>query len=142
MSVPSTLSHYHVVVADDNPDHCYLLRSAIARLGISDLTTFSNGAEVIEYVQRTGRKPSILFIDLNMPVKDGFDVLSALKSQPEWRGIPIIVTTSSEEPTDIAECYRLGANSYIIKPMSFDAFSEKVQSVASYWMKVTALPPA
>ncbi|MBC8042189.1 MAG: response regulator [Rhizobacter sp.] len=135
-----SLSEYQVVVADDNPDHRYLLKSALTRIGVPEPMTFSNGLEVITHVKAAEYKPHLVFIDLNMPIKDGFDVLTALKSDPESKAIPVIVTTSSEEPNDVSECYRLGANSYIVKPLNSKEFSEKVHSVAMYWLKVTSIP--
>ena len=84
--------------------------------------------------------PGLILLDLKLPGMDGKDVLCAIKSNEETRFIPVIMLTSSAQPRDIEECYKLGANSYIVKPVSFGEFAEKVKNIPFYWIIVNTLP--
>jgi two-component system response regulator len=131
---------YDIVVADDNPDHLYFFRSALAKVGAVKVLFLSDGREVIEYVKSSATPPNLIFSDLNMPVKDGFDVLRELKQNAAYRSIPIIITTSSEDELDIQKCYDLGANSYVIKPLNATEFDEIIRGIAHYWTVIAMLP--
>ncbi len=84
--------------------------------------------------------PSIILLDLRLPVVDGFDVLQAIRSNQRTRNIPVIVVSTSERTGDIRECYKLGANAYITKPVDYTSFLEKLRSLKDFWLKSAELP--
>ena len=88
------------------------------------------------FIARGEEPPKLVLLDLKLPKINGIEVLSTLKSDPETRGIPIVILTSSAHSKDIEECYRLGANSYIVKPIGFDDFSKIITHTVNYWLKI------
>lgn len=84
--------------------------------------------------------PKLVLLDLKLPKVDGFDVLETMKGDPSLRTIPVVVLSSSKEGQDIARCYRLGVNSYIVKPLDFQSFLEAVQVISSYWLLLNLSP--
>jgi CheY-like chemotaxis protein len=93
-----------------------------------------------EYAERTGSDPRLILLDLKMPRVGGIEVARALKGNDLTKHIPIVVMTSSNEESDIAECYKLGANSYIVKPLDFDALAEVARQAGYYWLAVNRAP--
>jgi len=106
------------------------------------LVHVKDGAEALEFIFCTGKysgrnfnlKPKIVLLDLNMPKINGVDVLKKIKSNDLTKAIPVIVLTSSKEDPDIENCYQLGANSYIVKPVGFDNFTKAVGELGMYWL--------
>ena len=98
--------------------------------------------EAVEFISATGayadqahaEAPRVVLLDLKLPKMDGLEVLQRLRATPRWRLTPVVMLTSSREERDIAEGYRLGANSYIVKPVDFDEFTEAIRSVGQYWL--------
>jgi CheY-like chemotaxis protein len=138
-----------VLMVDDDPDDFFLAKHAFRKSGLKkDFRMVSDGEELMDYLYRRGNfatlesspLPCLILLDLNMPRKDGREVLEEVKKDPEFRRIPIIVFTTSGEETDIASCYELGANSYITKPAKFDTLVEVMTSLVDYWLKVVRLP--
>jgi two-component system response regulator len=109
-----------------------------------------DGAEALEYIFCTDRfvhrrienGPRVILLDLKLPLVDGLDVLRRVKGDARTRHIPIVVMTSSKEDADIAESYQLGVNSYIVKPVDFDQFTEVVRQLGFYWLLLNQPPPA
>ncbi len=107
-----------------------------------------NGAEAIDYLSQQGKyaapgaapRPGLILLDLNMPGMDGRKVLSKVKSTSEWHSIPIVVLTTSDHSDDIQECYNLGANSYIKKPVELEDFFTAIEKLKEYWFEISALP--
>ena len=137
-----------ILMADDDADDRLLAQDALAESKIpSELHFVENGEELMDYLNRRGRfsaasapRPGLILLDLNMPKKDGRDALSEIKSNPELRRIPVVVLTTSQADTDISRIYDLGANSFITKPVSFDALVNVMRSLGQYWFQTVELP--
>lgn len=138
-----------ILMADDDSDDQLLAREALAEFGSSsDLRTVDNGLEVIDYLKRTGRfedpasspRPDLILLDLNMPCKDGREVLAHLKADPNMKSIPVVVLSTSRADTDVREIYDRGANSFITKPAAFDELVRVLQTISDYWFGVVQMP--
>lgn len=138
-----------ILMADDDPDDCLLAREALAESRLAnDLHFVSDGEELMDYLYQRGKysvpgsapRPSLILLDLNMPKKDGREVLNELKSDPHLRQIPVLVLTTSQAEEDILRSYYLGANSYITKPVTFSSLIEVMQTLSKYWFEIVELP--
>jgi two-component system, chemotaxis family, response regulator Rcp1 len=135
-----------VLLVEDNPGDVRLTEEAF-KLGrvLVNLQVAVDGVEAIEYLRRQGRflhvsKPDLILLDLNLPRKSGREVLAEIKADPELRGIPVIVMTTSKAEQDIRQTYSLNANCYIAKPVELDEFLNVVRSIEDFWLTVVALP--
>lgn len=140
-----------ILMADDDSDDYFFLEEAIKAAGIpGKISRVSNGDELIDYLLQQGlfaermdaSMPKVIFLDLDMPKKDGFAALGEIRSHPRLKGIPIIVYTTSGDDINIRKCYDAGANSYIQKPSSFDEMIDMMTAVAAYWTRTVRLPGA
>ena len=100
----------------------------------------------MEFLSRQGKyaqaeRPDLILLDLNLPRKDGREVLEELKTNPDFQLIPVVILTTSQAEQDIIRSYKLHANCYITKPVNFESFLEVVQSIENFWLTVVALPP-
>jgi CheY-like chemotaxis protein len=139
-----------ILMADDDSDDRRLTQEAFeeGRL-INDLRFVENGEQLLEYLRRKGPygppaeapRPGLILLDLNMPRKDGRTVLKELKSDPDLRQIPVVVLTTSKDDEDIYKSYDLGVNSYIVKPVTFEALVDILQTLEKYWFEIVELPP-
>ncbi len=139
-----------ILMADDDADDRQLTREALedARL-INDIRFVENGEELLDYLHRRGKyaapaeapRPGLILLDLNMPRKDGRVVLKELKQDPDLRTIPVVVLTTSKSDEDIYRSYDLGVNSYIVKPVTFEALVDILQTLEKYWFEIVELPP-
>ncbi len=132
-----------IVLIEDNSDDAELTIRALKKNKIpSVIKHLKDGAEAIEYFFCTGKylkrnidaKPKVVMLDLNMPKVSGIEVLRMLKSDMRTRSIPVIVLTSSRESPDVQICYQLGANSYIVKPVGYENFTEAITELGLYWL--------
>jgi CheY-like chemotaxis protein len=139
-----------ILMADDDPDDCMLAREALAESRLDNqLHCVEDGEELMDYLYHRGKyqepgsapRPGLILLDLNMPKKDGREVLRELKADPELRQIPVLVLTTSKAEEDIHRSYYLGANSYITKPVTFSSLIEVMQTVGKYWFEIVELPP-
>lgn len=138
-----------ILLAEDNEDHAFLFKKMLRqRIDSVDYTVYAvgNGQEALEFVKRTGRHvnaapPDVVFLDINMPVKNGFEVLETLKSDELTKQIPVIMLTSSDNDADIKKCYGLGSNSFVVKPIRHEEYLERILNTVSYWVKVNIPPP-
>lgn len=138
-----------ILMADDDADDRQLTREALedARL-INDIRFVENGEELLDYLHRRGKyaapadapRPGLILLDLNMPRKDGRVVLKEIKQDPELRTIPVVVLTTSKSDEDIYRSYDLGVNSYIVKPVTFEALVDILQTLEKYWFQIVELP--
>jgi CheY-like chemotaxis protein len=140
---------FTILMADDDAEDCLLVRDALALNVIPhDLRTVADGVELLDYLDRRGKyedrrqspRPDLILLDLNMPRKDGREVLEELKADGRWRQIPVVVLTTSTSDDDIGFCYRSGASSYIAKPSTYQAWTELVRTLNKYWFELARLP--
>jgi CheY-like chemotaxis protein len=137
-----------VLIAEDEPNDAFLLETALKRIPIpTKFHMVQDGQEVIDYLSGQGRFsnrseflfPSILFLDLKMPRMNGLEVLKWIKSHPETKVIPTIIFSSSALERDVWESYELGANSYLVKPTSFEELARRMHIALEFW-SICALP--
>ena len=139
-----------LLVEDEPNDEDLALRSLSKHNLANKIHVARDGAEALEFVFCTGRyagrsadlSPLVILLDLKLPKVDGLEVLRRIKSSPRTRIIPIVVLTSSREARDIIESYKLGVNSYIVKPVDFEQFSDSMHQLGLYWMLLNRPPPA
>ena len=136
-----------ILMADDDPDDRLLAQDALAECHLqAEIQFVENGEELLDYLHRRGNygpalpRPGLVLLDLNMPRKDGREALREIKSDPELRRIPVVVLTTSKADTDISNIYSLGANSFISKPVTFDALVNVMKAVGQYWLQTVVLP--
>lgn len=138
-----------ILVADDDEEDRMLIQDAMEESKLLNPLHFVvDGQEVMDYLLRKGKfvdaeknpLPGLILLDLNMPKMDGRQVLKEIKSNPELRAIPIIVLTTSKAEEDILRTYDLGVNSYITKPVTFDALVDIVKNLGKYWFEIVSIP--
>ncbi len=138
-----------ILMADDDEDDCMLAREALTESRLAnDLHFVKDGEELIDYLYRRGKytqannspRPGLILLDLNMPRKDGREALREIKADPNLRQIPIVVLTTSKAEEDIYRSYQLGANSFIIKPVTFGSLVEVMKILGKYWFEIVELP--
>ncbi|EMN49138.1 response regulator receiver domain protein [Leptospira interrogans str. L1207] len=139
----------HILVAEDDPDDRLLMKDGFRENNLANPLHFvKDGEELFEFLQNEGEysdilkypKPGIILLDLNMPRMDGREALKTIKSIPELKKIPVIVLTTSREEEDMFKTYDLGANSFIRKPVEFEAFLETIRAFGKYWLEIVELP--
>ena len=144
-----TSKAYVVLMAEDDSDDRLLVKDAMAECRWEgDLRFVENGEELLDYLTRRGKysqaadapRPGLILLDLNMPRKDGREALREIKADGELRRIPVVVFTTSKAGTDIGGMYELGANSFISKPIQFDALVRVMRILGQYWFKTVELP--
>ena len=135
-----------ILLVEDNPGDVRLTREAL-REGrvLHRMTVASDGEEALEILHRKGKhqdapRPDIIFLDLNLPKKDGREVLADIKSDPDLAIIPVVILTTSNAETDILRSYQLHANCYITKPVDLIRFIEVVKNIEEFWFAVVVLP--
>jgi two-component system response regulator len=131
-----------IVLVEDNPDDELLTFRALKKNGIAnEIVVLRDGAEALEFLLKLdGPSPHLILLDLKLPKIDGLQVLEALRREPHTAALPVVVLTSSNEDRDLVESYRLGANSYIRKPVDFEQFTEAVRQLGLYWLVLNQLP--
>ena len=138
-----------ILLAEDDPRDVELTLEALRDYNLAnDVVVARDGEEALDYVyrrgafaSRPGRLPAVVLLDLKMPKVDGVEVARRLKSDEHTRFIPIVVLTSSRESRDLEECYRLGVNAYVVKPVQFRDFLEAVRQVGAFWALLNEPPP-
>jgi two-component system, chemotaxis family, response regulator Rcp1 len=135
-----------VLLVEDSPGDVRLTREALkdAKVHIS-LHVVTDGIEAMAFLERAGTnvdapRPDLILLDLNLPRKDGREVLKEIKQSPALRSIPVVVLTTSSSEADILQSYELHANCYISKPVDLDGFLKVVQSIDNFWLTVVKLP--
>ena len=138
-----------ILVADDDPDDRELIREAFEENNLTNRLQFvEDGEQLLDYVNQRGAfadppppRPGLILLDLNMPRMDGREALEALKSDPRFRSIPVIIMTTSKAEEDVLRTYNLAAASYITKPVTFEQLVEVVRTLGKYWLEIVELPP-
>jgi chemotaxis family two-component system response regulator Rcp1 len=137
-----------ILLVEDNPGDVRLTIEALRDAKVANqLHHVANGEEAMQFVRRQGSfsdspRPDLILLDLNLPRKDGREVLQELKGDPELRRIPVIVLTTSSAERDILQSYDLHANCFITKPLDFSEFISAVRSIQHFWLAIVRLPTA
>jgi CheY-like chemotaxis protein len=143
------LEQVEILLAEDNAKDAEMTQRALRKHNLANrLFWVKDGAEALDFVFCRGayagrdpaRPPKLVLLDLKMPKVDGIEVLKQLKADERARSIPVVVMTSSNEERDVLESYRLGVNSYIVKPIDFAAFIETVSKIGLYWVLTNRVP--
>ncbi len=138
-----------ILLADDSEDDLMLMKMAYKQSGLTHpLHSVNGGVQAIAYLHGDGAfadrtrypLPSLLLLDLNMPIKSGFEVLSWVRSQPGLRRLPVVLLTTSDEPADINRAYDLGVNSYAVKPAAFGGLLDLLKRLESWWLTANQGP--
>ena len=129
-----------IVFADDDADDRLLVQEAFEENKLTCTLDFvEDGVELLDYLAKNKATPSLILLDINMPRKDGKQVLQEIKASDKWRHIPVVMFTTSKSPEDIRKCYDLGANSFIVKPSSFENLLNVTHTISQYWIDTVAL---
>ncbi len=140
----------YILIGEDDADDRFLLQAAFEENGFSETLRFAdNGVDLLSVLssppldeEERPILPKFILLDLNMPKKDGREVLREVKADPALRQIPIIIFSTTSNEQEMRRCYELGANSYITKPSSFDNLLKTVASLRSYWLSTVDIPSA
>lgn len=139
-----------ILMADDDDDDILLTQKALKQGKLlNELYCVQDGEQLMDYLLRQGDytdaakapRPGVILLDLNMPKKDGREALKEIKDNPELKDIPIVVFTTSKAEEDIYRSYKLGVNSFITKPVTFERLIEVMQMIGKYWFEIVTLPP-
>lgn len=136
-----------ILLVEDNPGDVRLTIEALKEGKVAnEINVAVDGIEALAFLRREGKyknapKPDLILLDLNLPKKNGREVLAEIKENSHLKCIPVVVLTSSQAEKDIATTYNLHANCYITKPVDFDQFIEVVKSIENFWFEVVKLPP-
>jgi two-component system, chemotaxis family, response regulator Rcp1 len=136
-----------ILLVDDDVGDVLLAKKALTNGKIFNaMHVAKDGVEALEFLRQTGKfvgapRPDLILLDLNMPRKDGRELLADIKNDPDLRSIPVVVLTTSDSERDIANMYDLHANCYVTKPVDLDQFTKIVQEIKQFWFSVVKLPP-
>jgi len=134
------------LLVEDNPGDVRLTQEALKSHKLqNNLHVVTDGEEAMAFLRKQGKykdapRPDIILLDLNLPKKDGREVLAEIKSEPSLKTIPVVIISSSEAEQDIIKSYNLNANCYVTKPVNFDQFIKVVQSINDFWLTIVKLP--
>lgn len=138
-----------ILMADDDDDDYLLTQKALKESKLlNELYRVKDGEELLDYLYERGSyaedpnhaRPGVILLDLNMPRKDGREALKEIKNDPDLRDIPVVVFTTSKAEEDIYKSYKLGVNSFITKPVTFEALIQVMQTLGKYWFEIVELP--
>jgi len=136
-----------ILLVEDSPSDAKLTLAALKMAKVvNQVSHVEDGVEAMEFLRRQGKyaraeRPDLILLDLNLPRKDGREVLEEMKADPDLQMIPVVILTTSQAEQDIIRSYKLHANCYITKPVNFERFLEVVQSIENFWLTIVALPP-
>ena len=136
-----------ILLVEDNAGDVRLTREALREADVAvELTAVPDGDQALAFLRREGphagaARPDLILLDLNLPKKNGLEVLEEIKRDPELRATPVIMLTTSSSSRDVAACYERGVNCYVVKPLDLDDFTRLVRAINSFWFEVAELPP-
>jgi len=138
-----------ILLVEDDPNDIELTLNALEEYNLSnEIVVARDGVEALDYLYRRGNfakrpagHPIVIMLDLKLPKLDGVQVLRQIKTDQTLRLVPVVVLTSSKESQDLAECYKLGANAYVVKPVRFSEFIEAVKHIGIFWAMINEPPP-
>ena len=139
----------HILLVEDDPKDIELTLDALDEYNLTNEVVIArDGVDALDYLYRRGTfaqrpdgNPVVILLDLKMPRMDGVEVLKQIKSDEQLRVIPIVVLTSSRESRDLEECYKLGVNAYVVKPVRFSEFVEAIKQIGVFWALLNEPPP-
>jgi CheY-like chemotaxis protein len=143
---PSAVQPIEILLVEDSPADTELAQEVLRDAKVANVVhAVDNGDDAIAFVRRTGRfadrpRPDLVLLDLNLPGRDGREVLEEIKEDPELRTIPVIVLTTSAEARDVERAYMSYVNAYITKPLNLDAFAAVARSIEDFWLTLVRLP--
>jgi CheY-like chemotaxis protein len=131
----------YILLADDNENDLELTQRALAEYKLAnEIVVVQDGAEALDFLYRRGNfssrpeiDPLVVLLDIKMPKVDGIEVLRAIKSDPRFQSIPVVMLTSSRQGPDVDRCYQLGANAYVVKPVDFAQFADAIKTIGKFW---------
>jgi chemotaxis family two-component system response regulator Rcp1 len=142
-----TVGTIDILMVEDDPGDVRLTREALkgSKL-LHSLNVVEDGVAALDYLRRNppyqdAVRPDLVLLDLNLPRKDGREVLAAMKQDPALRAIPVVILTTSQAEEDVLRAYNLNANCYVTKPVDFDQFMRIVRTIEEFWLNVVTLPP-
>jgi two-component system, chemotaxis family, response regulator Rcp1 len=136
-----------ILIVEDSPSDAFIVKEALKQAKeLVQVLIVHDGVEAMDLLLRRGKytdapRPDVILLDLNMPRKDGREVLAEIKSHDKLKTIPVIVLTSSSAPQDISKAYSLHANCYLAKPADFNQFKQMIQAIETFWFRNVTLPP-
>lgn len=135
----------NVLLVEDDPGDVLMTREAFDEYLHNRLDVVTDGAAALSYLRREGHyagspRPDLILLDLNLPRRDGREVLQEVKDDPDLRHIPVIVLTTSQAEEDVLRSYQLHANAYVTKPVDFDSFVEAIKQIDHFFVSVVQLP--
>lgn len=137
-----------ILMAEDSPSDAELARQAFKNGKLlNDLTIVKDGVEALAYLRKEGNysnacRPDVILLDLNMPRKDGREVLAEIKQDPNLKMIPVVILTTSEDEHDILRAYELQASSFVTKPVEFESFLAVARGIKQFYFHIVTLPPS
>jgi CheY-like chemotaxis protein len=139
-----------ILIVDDDPNDVELAITALTENNLAnEVIVAEDGVEALDYLYKRGKyadydngNPAVILLDIKMPRMNGIEVLKQIRSDPEFKLIPVIMVTSSREEKDLVESYKLGANSYVVKPVDFTQFINAMKVLGQYWVVINQLPSA
>lgn len=136
-----------ILLVEDSPADILLTREAFKNNKlVNEIHVVEDGIQAMDFLYRRGKhasapRPDLILLDLNLPRKNGREVLAEIKADEDLRSIPIVVLTTSDDDEDILKAYNLNANCYVVKPVGFENFMKAMQSIRHFWFSVVTLPP-
>jgi chemotaxis family two-component system response regulator Rcp1 len=143
---PELVRPVEILLVEDNPGDVRLTMEALKEAKvINNLTVLKDGEEALSYLRRQGsyahaKRPHLILLDLNLPRKDGREVLAQIKADEVLKRIPVVVLTTSQDEQDVLRSYNLHANCYITKPVDLDQFITVVRTIEDFWLGIVVLP--
>ncbi|MCW3091565.1 MAG: response regulator [Ferruginibacter sp.] len=140
------MSKHLILIAEDDADDRYLMKTALEETGMAgEVKYVENGVEVINFLDSISAQagqlnyPKFILLDLNMPKMDGREVLKKIKSTDAYRKIPVIIFSTTKNQLEVKRCYDLGANTYVVKPVSYDTLVATIREICTYWLNTATL---
>lgn len=146
MQMPKNVRPVHILLVEDNPGDVRLTIEALKEAKVlNQLTVVKDGIEALSLLRRQGQyaraaRPDLILLDLNLPKKDGREVLAEIKADDNLKHIPVVILTTSQDEQDVLKSYNLYANCYITKPVDLDQFITVVKSIEDFWLGIVVLP--